>query len=75
MNETTHTARADDDPGSAERLTVIIPCYNEEENVRAAVADVLREAPRIPMPVRVVLADDGSSASAVGDQRMGECLE
>jgi glycosyltransferase involved in cell wall biosynthesis len=45
---------------SDERLTVIIPCLNEAGNVAATVDDVLAVAPTLPMPVEILLVDDGS---------------
>lgn len=44
-----------------ELLTVIIPCLNEEGAVGETVADVLDVADRLPMPVEVMLIDDGST--------------
>ncbi len=44
-----------------ERLVVIIPCLNEGRNIEATAADVMAEAPLIPMELEVVLVDDGST--------------
>lgn len=44
-----------------ELLTVIIPCFNEEHTVRAAVDAVLEESERLPVEIQVVLVDDGST--------------
>lgn len=46
---------------STERLYVLIPCLNEEANVRAAAESVLSTAPGLPVEVRVILIDDGST--------------
>lgn len=43
-----------------ERLVVIVPCLNEGKNIEATAADVLEEAPLIPMELEVRLVDDGS---------------
>lgn len=55
---------------AAESLCVIIPCLNEESTIRIAVEEVLRHAPKLPMPVRVLLIDDGSTDQT--RQRMEE---
>lgn len=44
-----------------ETLTVIIPCLNERSGVGPTVRDVLRHAPSLPVDVRVLLVDDGST--------------
>ena len=44
-----------------ETLTVIIPCYNEENGVGPTVSSVLSHAKRLPVDVRVVMIDDGST--------------
>ena len=44
-----------------ELLTVIVPCLNEAGNVEQVVADVLEQAPSIPMELQILLVDDGST--------------
>lgn len=44
-----------------ELLTVIIPCFNEEGNLRNTVRDVLTVAPSLPVEVEVLLIDDAST--------------
>ena len=45
----------------AERLYVLVPCLNEEANVRDAVESILASAPDLPVDLRVLLIDDGST--------------
>jgi dolichol-phosphate mannosyltransferase len=44
-----------------ERLVVLVPCFNEENNLDSTVADILAEAERIDLELVVVLVDDGST--------------
>lgn len=44
-----------------ELLTVIVPCLNEEGNLRGTVEDILEVAPTLPVKVEVLLIDDGST--------------
>jgi glycosyltransferase involved in cell wall biosynthesis len=46
---------------SDELLTVIVPCLNEEENVRSTVESVYAIADELPVEVDVILVDDGST--------------
>lgn len=46
---------------SDERLYVLIPCLNEEANVRGAAESVLHVADELPVDLRVILIDDGST--------------
>lgn len=46
---------------SRETLWVIIPCFNEAEGVVETVGDVLRHAAKLPVDVRVLMVDDGST--------------
>lgn len=46
---------------NTELLYVLIPCLNEEANVRAAAESVFGVAERLPVDVRVILIDDGST--------------
>lgn len=39
---------------------MIIPCLDEEATVAAAVEEVLAHTPALPMPVQLILIDDGS---------------
>lgn len=43
------------------KLSVVLPCYNEEANVRATVEEVLAWAGAQPFPCEIVAVDDGSS--------------
>ena len=44
-----------------ETLWVIVPCFNEVDGVGETVGDVLRHAPKLPVDVRVLMVDDGST--------------
>ena len=46
------------------KLSVVIPCYNEEDTVEAIVARVLA-APRRDLAIEVIIVDDGSTDSSV----------
>jgi glycosyltransferase involved in cell wall biosynthesis len=46
---------------SRERLCVLVPCLNERGNVEPAVREVLAHADELPLEVRVVMIDDGST--------------
>lgn len=46
---------------TTEELHVLIPCLNEEATIRGAVLEVLAHAPKLPMPVRITMIDDGST--------------
>lgn len=46
---------------SSERMTVIVPCLNEENNVREAVEGILDVRPSLDVTVDVLLIDDGST--------------
>lgn len=60
MRKTPVSANADT-PKTGELLTVIIPCFNEEKMVEQTVNDVLGVAPELPMTVKILLIDDGST--------------
>ena len=45
---------------AGEILYVLIPCLDEEDNVARAASEILGHAGEIPIPLRVVLIDDGS---------------
>jgi glycosyltransferase involved in cell wall biosynthesis len=53
-----------------ETLWVIIPCLDEAEGVVETVGDVLRHAPKLPVDVRVLMVDDGSTDGT--PERMAE---
>lgn len=44
-----------------ETLLVIVPCFNEEHNVRHAADAILEVAPELPLEVEVLFIDDGST--------------
>jgi glycosyltransferase involved in cell wall biosynthesis len=46
---------------SDELLTVIVPCLNEEEAVDETVEGIVATRERLPVPVEVLLIDDGST--------------
>lgn len=46
---------------SEELLTVIVPCLNEEKSIVRTVEDVVSVAATLPMPVDVLMIDDGST--------------
>jgi glycosyltransferase involved in cell wall biosynthesis len=50
-------------------LTVVIPLYNEEENVDPAVAELLAVLDGMPQSAEVILVDDGSTDST-GDRAL-----
>lgn len=53
-----------DRPASeSERLHVLIPCMNEAGNIAHCVEEVLAYASEVPMELRLVLIDDGSTDS------------
>lgn len=47
--------------GVAEKLSVIVPLFNEEENLRPLVADVMPVMQSLGYPFEVILVNDGSS--------------
>lgn len=49
-----------------ERLTVIIPCLNEESSIEETVNSVLEVAEHLPMRVEPLLIDDGSTDGTRG---------
>jgi dolichol-phosphate mannosyltransferase len=49
------------EPRPAPVLTVVVLAYNEAENLRAAVADLLAQLRKTPRPFELILVDDGSS--------------
>ena len=59
-----------DTPNSAELLTVIVPCLNEEDSIVSTTEEIYAELERIkPVELRVILCDDGST------DRTGELIE
>jgi glycosyltransferase involved in cell wall biosynthesis len=55
------TSAASPHPRGEELLYVLIPCLNEAEAVGTTVASVLCHTPRLPVAVRILLIDDGST--------------
>ena len=44
-----------------ENLTVLVPCLNEEKTIESTIADILQTIPELPLDVRILMIDDGSS--------------
>ena len=66
------TAQAPPSPARAEAaldLTVVVPLYNEEENVDPAVEELLAVLDTMPQSAEVILVDDGSRDST-GDRAL-----
>ena len=42
-------------------LTVIVPCYNEEQSIAQTVGSIVRVTPELDLKVELLLVDDGSS--------------
>ncbi|MGE0212686.1 MAG: glycosyltransferase family 2 protein [Parvibaculaceae bacterium] len=56
-------------------LSVIVPAYNEEENIAGALEDVLRDVGRVVPDLEIVVVDDGSrdaTAARVGEFVTGD---
>lgn len=53
--------RAGDEEGGVPRLSVVIPCFNEERRLPATIEDVLAYLRRQPYASEVVIVDDGST--------------
>jgi glycosyltransferase involved in cell wall biosynthesis len=61
-----------------EELYVLIPCLNEERSVESAAREILATADTLPIPVQILLIDDGSADGtrtvmerlAQGDERV-----
>lgn len=45
----------------SELLTVLVPCFNEEQSIEATVEGILRHAATLPLSVEVMMIDDGST--------------
>jgi len=48
-------------PTDSETLVVLVPCLDEKDNLEPTVREVLATADRLPVAVRIVLIDDGST--------------
>lgn len=59
MSEPSGTVSAS--PGNAPRLSVVVPVFNERENVDPLVNEVIGELDRVGAPYEVLLVDDGST--------------
>lgn len=44
-----------------ETMVVVVPCYNEARNIDLTVAAILRVVPSLPVAVRILMVDDGST--------------
>src|SRR2546426_10173244 len=64
-------------PDSSEGLSIIIPTYNERENIEQLLAELASVAPRLNGPAEVVLVDDRSpdgTAELAGELGRGKGL-
>src|SRR2546430_13809635 len=64
-------------PDSSEGLSIIIPTYNERENIEELLAELASVAPRLNGPAEVVLVDDRSpdgTAELAGELGRGKGL-
>src|SRR5438445_12971492 len=62
---------------NSEGLSIIIPTYNERENIEQLLAELASVAPRLNGPAEVVLVDDRSpdgTAELAGELGRGEGL-
>ena len=60
-NESGRRARDDDPPGSATpALSLVIPCYNEEEVLPQTVSKLARAFDRADIALQLVCVDNGS---------------
>ncbi len=50
-----------------EMLTVIVPCFNEEQSIAQTVGSIARVAPELDLKVELLLVDDGSSDGTSGE--------
>ncbi len=50
----------------ARSLTIVLPCYNEEPNIRATIIDVLGWYDAEGVAGKVIVVDDGSQDASVG---------
>lgn len=48
-------------PTGEETLVVLVPCLDERDNLEPAVREILASADRLPIDLRVVMIDDGST--------------
>jgi len=53
-------ARSEKGPMSSEKLTILIPCLNEERNLTATVENAIMTARDLPMDFEIIMIDDGS---------------
>ena len=44
-----------------EKLVILVPCFNEEKNVRATINSINNALPKIDLAVKIILIDDGST--------------
>ncbi|MBH23311.1 MAG: hypothetical protein CMH57_02385 [Myxococcales bacterium] len=66
MAENTEGATGPDD----DRLVVLVPCLNEENNIIPTVEDIMRVVPTLPMKVGLLLIDDGSTDGTADKMRL-----
>ena len=48
-------------PRASHRLSLVVPLYNEEDNVAALVAQVKAALDKLDWPWQLILVDDGSA--------------
>lgn len=58
---TSQTTQQMNENSQRERLTVVVPCLNEENSIEGTIADILKLIPEIPVDVRILMIDDGST--------------
>jgi glycosyltransferase involved in cell wall biosynthesis len=54
---------------AAEKLTIAVPCLNEERSITDTVADIYAMIDRLDMPAEVILVDDASTDSTLDVMR------
>ncbi len=61
------------DPKGDVRLSIVLPAYNEEENIESAVAEATAASERLVAEHEIIVVDDGSSdATAAKVKALGE---
>jgi glycosyltransferase involved in cell wall biosynthesis len=68
-----YVARAQMDPASP-NIAVVVPAYNEEESIRAVVADLHCSLQRLGLRPEVIVVNDGSTDGTVSAVRALPCV-